>query len=240
MPISFIRALVALLTALLVPMPGLGSITAVDSSHLPSDLPALEAYIATHPTNNLALIRTALEYHNQAAFGGKAARKLIQQTKDCLEKVLAVEPRNAFAKALLGSAVVVSAREPFWPGAKIKRVRDGIVIMDEAIAMNPDDADARFTRASNNLFLPGFFDRRDVVEEDFHWLQSRADRGEFPVQFRQYVFLYHGLARKRWDEKERAERLWKAGLAIDPRTKVAEEIRKELAGKTALSILDKE
>ncbi len=240
MPTGFIRAFTALLTTLLVPMTGLGSITAVDSSHLPSDLPALEAYIATHPTNNLALIRVALEYHNQAAFGGKVARKLIQQTKDCLEKVLAVEPRNAFAKALLGSAVVVSAREPFWPGAKIKRVRDGIVIMDEAIAMNPDDADARFTRASNNLFLPGFFDRRDVVEEDFRWLQARADRGEFPIEFRQYVFLYHGLAWKRWGEKERAEKLWKSGLAIDPKTRVAEELRKEMAGKSALSILDKE
>ncbi|MEN9734344.1 MAG: hypothetical protein RLZ45_2339 [Verrucomicrobiota bacterium] len=240
MPIRFIRAFAALLTALLVPMTGQGSITAIDSSHLPAELPALEAYIAAHPTNTLALIRTALEYHNKAAFGGKAAKKLIDQTKDCLEKVLAVEPRNAFAKALLGSAVVVSAREPFWPGAKIRRVRDGIVIMDEAIAMNPDDADARFTRASNNLFLPDFFKRRHVVEEDFQWLQSRADRGEFPVEFRQYVFLYHGLARKRWDEQARAEALWKAGLAIDPKTKVAEELRKELAGKTALSILDKE
>jgi hypothetical protein len=119
-------------------------------------------------------------------------------------------------------------------------VRDGIVIMDEAITMNPDDADARFTRASNNLFLPDFFKRRHVVEEDFQWLQSRADRGEFPVEFRQYVFLYHGLARKRWGEQDRAESLWKAGLAINPKTKVAEELRKELAGKTALSILDKE
>ncbi|MFZ9855225.1 MAG: tetratricopeptide repeat protein [Limisphaerales bacterium] len=240
MPNRFIRAFAALLTALLVPMTGQGSITAIDSSHLPSDLPALEAYIAANPTNNLALIRTALEYHNKAAFGGKVAKQLVQQTKDCLNKVLQVEPTNAFAKALLGSVVVVSAREPFWPLAKIRRVRDGIVIMDEAIAMNPNDADARFTRASNNLFLPDFFNRRDVVEEDFQWLQSRADRGEFPVEFRQYVFLYHGLARKRWDEKERAESLWKTGLAINPNTKVADELRKELAGKSALSILDKE
>lgn len=202
---------------------------------LPSDLALLEARLEQEPTNTMVLIRTALEYHNQAAFGGEGQTKLLKRSKNCLNALLELDPQNTFARTLLGSATVISAREPFWPGAKIRRVREGLALMDAALKENPDDADARFTRASNNLFLPDLFDRKSVVQSDFAWLQERADRGDFAVDFRQYVYLYHGYAQKRWGQKERALQLWEQGLAVDPTTKVAEELRRELSGHSDLA-----
>lgn len=202
---------------------------------LPSDLTLLEARLEQDPTNTMVLIRTALECHNRAAFGGDGQTKLLKQSKSYLNRLLELDPRNTFARTLLGSATVISAREPFWPGAKIRRVREGLALMDAALAENPDDADARFTRASNNLFLPDLFDRKSVVQTDFAWLQERADRGEFAVDFRQYVYLYHGYAQKRWGQKERARQLWEEGLAVDPTSKVAEELRRELSGHSDLA-----
>ncbi len=223
----------------LIQLLGLGPLWAAATSKgmpdLPSDLSLLEARLEREPTNRLVLIRTALEYHNQAAFGGEGQAKLLERSKSCLNLLLELDPQNTFARTLLGSATVISAREPFWPGTKIRRVREGLALMDSALKADPDDADARFTRASNNLFLPDLFDRKSVVQTDFAWLQERADREEFALDFRQYVYLYHGYAQKRWGQKDRARQLWEDGLAVDPASKVAEELRRELSGHSDLA-----
>lgn len=201
---------------------------------LPSELPALEARLASDPTNVLILVRTALECHNRAAFGSDDSAALLKRARSCLETVLQQEPGNTFARTLLGSAIIISAREPIWPGTRIRRVREGLAVMDAALLQNPDDADARFTRASNNLFLPDLFKRKERVREDFNWLQERADRQEFAPDFRQYVYLYHGAAQKRWGDMARARALWEAGLNVDPGSRVADELRKELEGHSEL------
>ncbi|HAB18003.1 MAG TPA: hypothetical protein PLX89_03955 [Verrucomicrobiota bacterium] len=212
--------------------------TADGSPSLPSDLAGLEARLAADPTNVAVLVRVALEYHNEAGLGGDEAPAKLKQARTCLETALKQQPTNTFARTLLGSAIIMSAREPFWFGAKLRRVHEGMALMDAALSENPDDPDARFTRASNNMFLPDRFQRREVVRTDFEWLQTRAERGEFAADFRQYVYLYHGFAHHRWGEKKRARELWEAGLAIDPKSKVADELRCELSGKSGLARLD--
>ncbi|MFO1458135.1 MAG: hypothetical protein U1G08_01910 [Verrucomicrobiota bacterium] len=202
---------------------------------LPSDLPTLEQRITAEPTNVVVLVWTALQCHNQAAFGSRDSTQLLKRARTHLECALQVQPSHTFAKTLLGSAIVISAREPIWPGTRIRRVREGLAVMDAALRENPDDPDARFTRASNNLFLPDLFHRRDVVQADFAWLQERADRGEFAPDFRQYVYLYHGYAQKRWGNPARARELWEAGVKIAPDSKVADELRHELEGHSDLA-----
>jgi hypothetical protein len=216
-------------------LPALGAATSKGNmASLPSDLPVLEARLAADPTNVLILVRTALECHNRAAFGSDDSGALLKRARSCLETVLQQEPGNTFARTLLGSAIIISAREPIWPGTRIRRVREGLAVMDAALLQNPDDADARFTRASNNLFLPDLFKRKEWVREDFNWLQERADRQEFAPDFRQYVYLYHGSAQKRWGDMARARALWEAGLKVDPGSREADELRKELEGHSEL------
>lgn len=202
---------------------------------LPSDLTVLEQRISAEPTNVVVLVWTALQCHNQAAFGAKDSNQLLKRARTCLESALQVQPSHTFARTLLGSAIVISAREPIWPGTRIRRVREGLAVMDAALRENPDDPDARFTRASNNLFLPDLFHRREIVQSDFAWLQERADRGEFAQDFRQYVYLYHGYAQKRSGNPARARELWEAGLKIAPDSKVADELRHELEGHSDLA-----
>jgi|GEM_PF-849212 len=225
----------SLLLLWLAPTSGFAVATSQSNPSLPSDLTALEARLVAEPTNVSVLVRTALEYHNKAALGGDGLAKLLKRTKSCLEVALQQEPRNTFARALLGSAIIISAREPFWPGTKIRRVREGLTLMDAALQDDPNDPDARFTRASNNLFLPDLFERKEVVRTDFEWLQVRADRQEFAQDFRQYIFLYHGFAHQRWGDLKRARRLWESGVAIDPGSKVADELRRVLAGHSDLN-----
>lgn len=198
-----------------------------ESSHQLADW---ERELAANPTNRIALVQLAKAHHNEATRGGDDAAVHTTKAKDYLGRLLRLDPKHAFGRALLGSTTILTAREAFWPGTKMKRVREGLAVLDAALAEAPEDPDARFTRAVNNLFLPDLFDRRKVVEADFQWLQARVDRGEFAPDFRQYVLLYHGRARAKWLVPGRAKELWQNGLAIDPKSKVADELRRELAG----------
>lgn len=192
-------------------------------------LAELDAQLAANPTNAAVLIQLAKLHHNEATRGAEDAAFHIGRAQAHLATLLAAEPKHAFGRALLGSTTVLTARDAFWPGTKLKRVREGLAQMDAALAEFPEDHNARFTRAVNNLYLPDLFERRSVVEADFGWLRERADRGDFDAEFRQYVFLYHGRALARWKRPADAATAWKAGLAIDPQSKVADELRRELA-----------
>lgn len=187
-----------------------------------------EAKLAAQPTNCAVLLGLAKLCHNHAALKVPDARDAVALAEKYLKLLLQREPRHAFGRALLGSTTVLTARDAWSPTAKISRVRRGLAEMDAALRDSPDDENARFTRASNNLFLPDFFGRKEIVLADFAWLQARADQGRFDPEFRQYVFLFHGRAQEKYGDPARARKLWRDGIAIDPKSKVADELRHAL------------
>jgi tetratricopeptide (TPR) repeat protein len=189
---------------------------------------ALETKLAAQPTNGAVLLALAKLCHNHATLKVADASDAAALAEKYLNRLLQQDPKHAFGRALRGSIVVVSAKEAWLPTDKISRVRRGLAEMDAAIKDSPDDENARFTRASNNLFLPEFFGRKEIVLADFAWLQERADRGRFDSEFRQYVCLFHGRAQEKYGEKARARKLWQDGIAIDPKSKVADELRRAL------------
>ncbi len=195
----------------------------------PAAIAEWERQLAANPTNRSVLVWLAKAHHNEATRGGDTAANHTARARTYLDRLLALEPRHAFGRALLGSTTILTARDAFWPGTKIRRVREGLALMDAALDEFPEDPDARFTRAVNNLFLPDLFGRRETVEADFRWLSERVERGEFEPEFRQYVCLFHGRAWVRWSRPELARETWRRGLDIDPKSKVADELRQELA-----------
>ena len=193
------------------------------------ELAAAQTRLAAQPTNCVLLLGLGKLCHNHATKEVSDAPEAVKLAAKYLGQLLKLEPRHAFGRALLGSTMVLTAKEAWLPTTKISRVRRGLVEMDAAVAGAPDDENARFTRASNNLFLPDFFDRKEVVRADFAWLQAQADQGRFEPEFRQYVFLYHGQAQARFGDRAKAEKIWRTGLAIDPKSKVADELRRAFA-----------
>ncbi|HTH47689.1 MAG TPA: hypothetical protein VMB21_09285 [Candidatus Limnocylindria bacterium] len=190
-----------------------------------AELAAAQARLAAQPTNTTVLIALGKLCHNRATKAGPDATEALKLAEGYLNRLLKLDPHNAFGRALLGSATVITAKEAWLPTTKISRVRRGLAEMDAAVQEAPENENARFTRASNNVFLPDFFDRKGIVLADFAWLQERTDKGHFDTEFRQYVCLYHGVAQAKYGNKAKAEKLWQAGIAIDPKSKVADELR---------------
>jgi hypothetical protein len=74
----------------------------------------------------------------------RVGRKIFQTT-------LAIEPTNALATALLGSALTMRARDAFWPKTRLDYVKKGNKMMDAAVQLAPEDPDVRLVRANQQL-----------------------------------------------------------------------------------------
>ena len=185
---------------------------------------ALEAAWQTNRLNGQILFQLGHLCHQQAITGDSEAVKLAEQY---LTELKRVEPTNAFGQALLGSTTVMKARDAFLPTTKLKWVRQGCAVLDAAAKMASEDPNVRFTRASNNLFLPDLCGRKEIVRQDFEWLSARALDGPstLPQGFRQYVALYHGIALRKWGDLPAAKAKWKMGLTLAPDSPVAAEIQ---------------
>lgn len=197
-------------------------------AHFSLQLATLESAYRSNTQSSAVLFQLGHLCHQEAIQGNSTAAKLAERY---LTELRHVEPTNFFGRALLGSAIVMKARDAFLPTTKLKWVRLGCAELDVAVTNAPADANVRFTRASNNLFLPDVCGRRSLVRQDFEWLtreiQERPARYE--DSFRQYVALFHGTALHKWGAAAAARNRWNDGLEINPQSAVAEEIRRAMA-----------
>lgn len=185
-------------------------------------LGALQAEHSTRPTSPEVLFELGHLCHQQAITGDATAVRLAEQY---LTRLKQVAPTNAFGRALLGSTLVMKARDAFLPTSKLRWVREGCAEIDAAVQQAPGNPQVRFTRASNNLFLPDICGRKEIVRQDFEWLQDQVGQ---PVDFRQHVALFHGIALKKWGDTAAAVRRWNDGIALAADSPVAAQIRSAL------------
>lgn len=66
-----------------------------------------------------------------------------------------------------GALTALRGRHAFWPYTKYNYVMDGLKMMDEGMAMVPDDIEALFIHGSTCHFIPFFFGRSDEAQADF-------------------------------------------------------------------------
>jgi hypothetical protein len=93
-----------------------------------------------------------------------------------LEAEIATNPDDHFARALLGHALVLRARDAPMHEKRALAAR-GFAELDAAIAAAPDDPELRLLRARNASTMPRFLERSTVAREDFTVLLDRVDRG---------------------------------------------------------------
>jgi len=93
--------------------------------------------------------------------------------------------------AYQGALVTLRAKHAAWPPAKLRYMREGLGLLDGAVAASPDAAEARYLRLMSCYYLPSFFGRRGSVREDFAALARLLPtvRARYPAE------LYGAIAR---------------------------------------------
>lgn len=198
------------------------------SSHLPDEEQKLLAHLASAPSKVPLLFELADLTHDLGAEGDKQA---VVRSEDYLRQLLEIDATNAPALALLGSVHTMKGRDAFWPHTQLRLVREGIAILDRAVALAPDDIRTRTIRAINNAHMPDFLGRTDIVRADLAWLWERIPThpDRFSPGARQKIALFHGRQLARQRRFEEARQVWQTGLVWDPSSPVAKDLSTELA-----------
>jgi tetratricopeptide (TPR) repeat protein len=194
-----------------------------ESGSFEDRLANLKTLIAANPTNVELLLQAGDICFDE---GAKDSRTAVQQAEGYFRKALELSPTNALARVMLGSTLTMRGRDAFWPNLKLRYVHEGIRQMDAAVAEAPEVPRIRFERAINNMYMPKFMNREEVVKKDFIWLWDRAQDPpkDMDLDLRQNVALFYGLYLKRFGQEEQAERVWLIGQRMAPESRISHEI----------------
>lgn len=157
-----------------------------------------------------------------------------QAVIDCiqeLEQALTKQPGNQVARVYLGSAYTVRSRDLGFGPKKLQTLRQGLRVMDEAVANAPEDPKVRLGRALTTQALPGIFGRAAESRNDFLKLADMAKAA--PAKFTEadllIVYYNAGLAAKEDGNTARAEEFWREGLRHGSDANIRQKIEAELA-----------
>lgn len=148
-----------------------------------------------------------------------------------LEKLLAAQPNEQVTRVYLGSAYTLRSRDlPLGP-AKLRALRKGIALMDEAAAAVPENCNVQLTRAVTNEALPVFLDRRKIAREQLEQLVAEIEKNpaKLAPADQQLLYLNAGEAAKKAGNTARARELWQRGAALKSDPKLTDEIEAALA-----------
>ena len=207
-------------------------VTASAADTFPERLAALQNRLESDPTNTLVLFQLGDLCHDQ---GGKPDEKAVILAEGYFKRLLAIDPDNAMARVMYGSVLTMKARDANWPLMQLNYVNAGNREMDAAVKIAPKDEQVRFRRAVNNFHMPDIMDRGEIVQKDLAWLwqQAQLPDTKLDVGQRQTVALYQGQTLQRENKPDEAIRVWRAGLALAPKSEDAAPLKAELTKHNA-------
>jgi hypothetical protein len=142
-------------------------------------------------------------------------------------------PGDAVVRVHLGSARLLEAKRAFAFWTKGRLAREGLALVDRAVADAPDDVEVRFIRGRSTYALPSFFRRGDEAASDLAWVAARAEaavsEGRLAPDVAAAALFYDGVCRAERDDSDGARASWVRAMAIAPGSTHAEAARSRLA-----------
>ena len=162
--------------------------------------------------------------------GGKPDEKAVILAEGYFKRLLAIDPDNAMARVMYGSVLTMKARDTLWPLTQIKYVKAGNREMDAAVKIAPKDAQVRLARAVNNFHMPDIMGRAEIVQEDLAWLWQQAQLADtkLDVGQKQTIALRYGQILQKKNKLDEAIKIWRAGLALAPKSQDADPLKGQL------------
>ena len=190
-------------------------------------LAALQKSLQSSPSNTLVLFQLGDLCHDE---GGKNDQRAVILAEGYFTRLLNIEPNHAMARVMYGSVLTMKARDALWPITQLNYVKAGNRQMDTAVQLAPNDAQVRFARAVNNVHMPDVMDRQGIVQADLAWLwqQAQLPGTTLKVGQKQTIALYYGQTLLKKNKLDEALPVWRAGLALAPRSQEAAPLTQQL------------
>jgi tetratricopeptide (TPR) repeat protein len=209
-------------------------VTAAASETFAARLAALQSRLQADPTNTLILFQLGdLCYHE----GADNNEKAVILAEGYFKRLVAIDTNHAMARVRYGSVLTMKARDALWPITRLNYVKAGNREMDAAVKIAPNDAQVRFARAVNNFHMPDIMGREEIVQEDLAWLwqQAQLAGNKLNVGQKQTISLDLGLTLQKNNKLDEALPIWRAGLALAPKSQDAIALKQQLRKHQALA-----
>lgn len=202
-------------------------VTASAAETFADRLAALQNRLQSDPTNTLILFQLGDLCHDQ---GANNDEKAVILAEGYFKRLLAIDPNHAMARVMYGSVLTMKARDALWPITQLNYVKAGNREMDAAVKIAPKDAQVRFARAVNNFHMPDIMDREEIVQEDLAWLWQQAQLADTTLKVgqKQRIALYCGQTLQKKNKLDEALQIWRAGLALAPKSQDAAPLKEQL------------
>ena len=205
----------------------LSLVTSSAAQTFAEQLAALQGRLQSDPTNTLILFQLGdLCYHE----GANKNKEAVILAEGYFKRLLAMDPDHAMARVMYGSVLTMKARDTHWPLTRLNYVKAGNREMDAAVSLAPKDAQVRFARAINNFHMPDFMDRGAIVQADLAWLWEQAQLADTKLDLgqKQTIALRYGQILQKKNKLDEAIKIWRAGLALAPKSQDADSLKGQL------------
>jgi hypothetical protein len=136
------------------------------------------------------------------------------------EARLKTTPDDQLARVYLGSACALRAKASFWVLTKLRYLKRGQKLMDEAVHNAPEQPRVRLIRAIGSYKVPEKFGRRKIAIADFEKLMPVAADGPSNLADNErQVILYYAWLTFKDDKHPQADKAKALCHAIAPNSK---------------------
>lgn len=137
---------------------------------------------------------------------------------------------NNLVEAYYGSTTAMVGREAAESKEGMEKVLEGLRILDESVASEPDNTKIRTLRGIVCFQLPEtVFQRTKIAIEDFNYLVDRyeMDASVFSEEPNWQILYDLGMAHENMGEMQAAESIWQKSLSLNPDKKYIDLIQRE-------------
>jgi tetratricopeptide (TPR) repeat protein len=143
--------------------------------------------------------------------GAKGNASAVQEANQLSERLRHEYPDHPLAEAYHGSIMLLIARDKSNPLERLKWAKNGLKLLDKAVAATPNDSRIRYLRGRSSYRLPEkYFQRTQTVIEDYTFLIDRESLQEGILKDNDYARITYelGEAYRRIGRNEDAAKSW--------------------------------
>ncbi len=142
-------------------------------------------------------------------------------------------PSDALPMAYLGGLRLLESRRAIAPWTKGKLAREGMNMLNRAVAMAPDNMEVRFLRGSASYNLPSFMGVTPQAESDLTLIApvavTAAREGRLDPRMAAASLFYYGEIRWKKGDRAGATSAWRDAVRAGPQTVAGKDAAKKLA-----------
>jgi hypothetical protein len=143
-----------------------------------------------------------------------------------LDAMLRITPDNPTLIAYRGSLFLLESSWAVAPWRKGSLAKQGLTLLDKAIAMSPEDVEIRFVRAATTRRLPSIFRRGEESAADFAIVAPRAAEavrnGKLDARLATAALHFHALNLEKAGDRTAARDACRTAIALAANTPGAE------------------